>query len=71
MTAENTKISNSGGLWLGWIGIILGIIGFFWQPIFLGITSVILGIIGLQSPQKDLNIAAIVVGAISFIIGLF
>lgn len=66
----NTKISDTAGKWLGWIAIIIGVIGFFWQPIWMGSIAIIVGIIGLLSPQKTLNWIAIAVGVIAVIIGL-
>ncbi|EKU93636.1 Uncharacterised protein [Alloiococcus otitis] len=67
---NNSGLSDTAGLWLGWIGIIVGVIGFFWQPIWLGIIAAVLGIIGLFSPQKGVNWAAIIIGVIALIIGL-
>ncbi len=65
---EEQAISTTAGQWLGWIGIIVGVIGFFWQPLWLGLAAIVLGIIGLFSDQKTLNWVAIVAGAISLII---
>lgn len=53
-------MSNTTGQWLGWIGILVGIIAFFWQPVWMGVAAVVLGIIGLFSPQKGLNWTAII-----------
>lgn len=61
------NISETAGQWLGWIGIILAVIGFFWQPVLMGIVSIVLGVIGLASQQKGLNWTAIVLGAIVLI----
>ncbi|MDD2235285.1 MAG: hypothetical protein PHZ11_07545 [Desulfitobacteriaceae bacterium] len=66
----NAKFSDTTGKWLGWIAIIIGVIGFLWQPIWMGAIAIICGIIGLFSPQKILNWVAIGVGAIAIIIGL-
>lgn len=63
-------LSPEAGNWLGWIGIILAVIGFFWQPVFMGIAALILGIIGLFSPRKGVNWAAIILGAIVLIVAL-
>ncbi|SHE28637.1 hypothetical protein SAMN02745249_00125 [Atopostipes suicloacalis DSM 15692] len=46
-------MSNTTGQWLGWIGILVGIIAFFWQPVWMGVAAVVLGIIGLFSHRKD------------------
>ncbi|CAM4161451.1 C4-dicarboxylate ABC transporter [Lacicoccus alkaliphilus] len=67
--SENS-LNNTTGLWVGWIGIILGLIGFFWQPVFLGIAAIILGILGLFSPQKALNGVALAIGVIALIYGI-
>lgn len=64
------NLSNEAGLWLGWIGIIVAIIGFFWQPVFMGIVALILGIIGLFSPQKGVNWGAIILAAIVLIMAM-
>ncbi|UUX33698.1 C4-dicarboxylate ABC transporter [Fundicoccus culcitae] len=65
------EISEQAGKWLGWIGIIVGVIGFFWQPVWMGIIAIVLGVIGLFSEQKTLNWAAIIVGAVVLIYHFF
>lgn len=67
---EESGVSNTAGQWLGWIGIILGIIALFWTQgaLWCGIIGLILGIIGVFSPQKGLNWAAIIISAIALII---
>ena len=67
---EDSGLSNTAGLWVGWIGIIIGVIGFFWQPVWLGIIALVLGIINLFSPQKALAWVAIAIGAIALIIAM-
>lgn len=62
------RLSGDVGKWLGWIGIIVGIIGFFWLPTWMGITAIVLGIIGLFSAHKTLSIIAIVAGVIALCI---
>ncbi|MCD8503258.1 MAG: hypothetical protein LRY71_18375 [Bacillaceae bacterium] len=64
------NLSREAGNWLGWIGIILAVIGFFWQPVFMGIVALILGIIGVFSPQKGLNWTAIILAAIVLIVAM-
>ncbi len=66
----NAKINDTTGKWLGWIGIILGAIGLFWQPIWMGAIAIICGIIGLFSSQRILSGIAIAVGIIAIIVGL-
>lgn len=65
---EREGLSGDVGKWLGWIGIIVGIIGFFWLPTWMGVTAIVLGIIGLFSAQKTLSIVAIVAGVIALFI---
>ena len=60
-------MNKTTGSWVGWIGILLGAISFFWQPLWMGIAAVVLGIIGLTSPSKGGNGGAIIIGAISLI----
>lgn len=67
---DEYAIGNSGGQWLGWIAIILGVISFFWQPVWTAVIAVVLGIIGLFSPQKTLNWVGIIIAAISLLITL-
>lgn len=54
------------GMWIGWIGIVLAIVGFFYYPMILGASAVVLGLVGLTSPQKFLAWISIVLGAIAF-----
>ncbi|SDI64416.1 C4-dicarboxylate ABC transporter [Natribacillus halophilus] len=61
-------MNETSGQWLGWIGIIAAVIGFFWAPIFLGIVAIVLGLITLATPQKGLAWIAIALGAITLII---
>lgn len=56
------------GMWLGWIGIILGVIGLFVFRYVLGGAAIVLGVIGLFSPKKGLNAVAILIGLIAVII---
>lgn len=65
---QEGKLSESAGSWLGWIGIILGVIGWFSKPVYWGVIALILGIIGLFSPKKGLNWAAIIAGVIALIV---
>ncbi|MDC3414515.1 hypothetical protein NC797_17900 [Aquibacillus sp. 3ASR75-11] len=56
------------GKWLGWLGILSAVIGFFVIPIWLGSLGVILGLIGLASPQKTLAWWAVGLSIVTFII---
>jgi hypothetical protein len=62
-------MSNTVGKWLGWLGVIIGVIGFFWAQITLGIIAGVLGLIGLASPEKTLSWMAVGAGVIALIIG--
>lgn len=63
-------MSETVGKYLGWIGIIIGVVGFFWMPITLGIIAIVLGIIGLFSQERTINIVTIIVGVLALIIGI-
>lgn len=58
------------GTWLGWVGIVIAIVGFFWLSIWLGIAAMVLGVIGLTTPVKGLNWTAIALGAVAIILGI-
>lgn len=63
-------MSETFGKYLGWIGIVIGVVGFFWMPITLGIIAIVLGIIGLFSQERTINIVTIIVGVLALIIGI-
>ena len=63
-------MSETVGKYLGWIGIIIGVVGFFWMPITLGVIAIVLGIIGLFSQERTINIVTIIVGVLALIIGI-
>jgi hypothetical protein len=67
---EVNIMNETAGNWLGWLGIIAGIVGFFVIHYWLGILAIILGIIGLFTPKKGLNWVAIAAGVIAVIIGI-
>ncbi|KAB2339000.1 C4-dicarboxylate ABC transporter [Cytobacillus depressus] len=58
------------GLWLGWLGVIAAVVGFFFAPYWLGAIAVVLGLIVLASPQKALAWSSLVLGAIAILIPL-
>ncbi|NLJ75529.1 MAG: C4-dicarboxylate ABC transporter [Firmicutes bacterium] len=64
------SINETTGTWLGWIGIIAGLIGFAWQPIFMPIVALVLGIITIQSPKRTIGWISVAVGAVALIVGL-
>lgn len=55
---------------IGWIAILAGIIGLFWQSYIMGGIAIALGIIGffLKSSTKQMNVTAIVIGLVAFVI---
>lgn len=59
------------GKWLGWLGIIAAVIGFFVYQFVLGGIGIVLGLIGLASQQKGLNWTAVVLGVIAILVGMF
>lgn len=67
---KNNRISDTAGTWLGWIGIIASVIGFFWAPLWMGIAGIISGGIGLFSSKKWLNGIAFVAGVVALIVGI-
>ena len=67
---EEYKINETAGTWLGWIGIIAGLIGFAWQPIFMPIVGLVLGVLTILSPKRTIGWVSVVIGAISLIVGL-
>jgi len=57
---NNRELSNTVGLWLGSIGLVLVVIGLFWQPVAMNSAAIFLGIIGLFTPEKGLNSITII-----------
>ncbi len=67
---EEYKFDETAGTWMGWIGIIAGLIGFAWQPILMPIVGLVLGILTIFSPKRTIGWVSVVIGAISLIVGL-
>lgn len=63
-------MSDQVGKIIGWIAIVLSVIGFIIWHVPLGIAAMILGAIGLASPQKGINWTAVAFGAIAVIVGI-
>lgn len=62
------------GQWLGWIGIIVAVVGYFLSAnwcLALGIVALVLGVIGVFSEEKTLNIITIILGAVGIILYFF
>jgi len=64
-------MSDTTGKVLGWLGIVVAVVGFFFAPVWLGIIGLVLGLITLASPQKVLAWLAVVLGAIVLIVQFF
>ncbi|MBD7944086.1 MULTISPECIES: C4-dicarboxylate ABC transporter [Psychrobacillus] len=52
------------GFWLGLLGIILAVVGYFFYPIWLGIAAVVLGFVALYHYKQ------IILGWLSIILGV-
>lgn len=63
-------ISALTGKWLGWVALLLSILGIFWQPLYLGGLAAFLAVVGLHSSEKFLNSIAIAIGVTDMIITL-
>ncbi|WP_419960912.1 hypothetical protein [Psychrobacillus sp. BM2] len=57
-------LNSSTGLWVGLLGIVLGVLGFFYAPLWLGAGAVLLGLVALAYSYKSF------VGWISLILGV-
>ena len=57
-------LNSSTGLWVGLLGIVLGVLGFFYSPLWLGAGAVLLGLVALAYSHK------LVVGWVSLILGV-
>ncbi|QUG40350.1 hypothetical protein KD050_13725 [Psychrobacillus sp. INOP01] len=57
-------MNSSTGLWVGLLGIVLGVLGFFYAPLWLGAGAVLLGLAALAYSHK------LIVGWISLILGV-
>jgi hypothetical protein len=59
------------GIWIGWLAIILAVVGFFYAPYWLGGGALVLGLVCLAFPQKVLAWISIVLGVIVILITMF
>ena len=64
MGGEVWMLNSSTGLWVGLLGIVLGVLGFFYAPLWLGAGAVLLGLVALAYSYKSF------VGWISLILGV-
>lgn len=66
---QEYRIGNISGLWLGWIGVLSGVIALFWQPALMGIIAMVMGLLCLFSSQKVLSGMAIAIGIVAIVVG--
>ncbi|MBM7645776.1 hypothetical protein JOD45_001995 [Scopulibacillus daqui] len=59
------------GTGLGWLAIVLSVIGLFFLPIIMGAAGIIVGIIARRQGAKTLGAWAIGVGIAAIVIALF
>lgn len=53
------------GNWIAWLGMIVGIISFAWQPQILAPLSILLGLIAYFTPARSAGILAFTIGLLS------
>ncbi|MED0676557.1 hypothetical protein [Aneurinibacillus thermoaerophilus] len=73
-TREETReeeTRDTSALWLGWIGIVAGIVAFFYAPLLFGGAAVILGLITVFSKANTLGWWAIGLGVVGIIVQWF
>jgi hypothetical protein len=63
--------TNAIAILLAWIGIIAGIISFFWASFIFGFTAIVLGLITVISKEKQLGWWAISIGILGLVIHWF
>ncbi|HJV45962.1 MAG TPA: hypothetical protein VJ824_09610 [Bacillota bacterium] len=51
-------------VWIGWVGIVVGILSFVYSPFILGIIAVVLGVVSIYFKSSTLGWISIVLGAI-------
>ncbi|HEX7056478.1 MAG TPA: C4-dicarboxylate ABC transporter [Bacilli bacterium] len=67
---ENNNVQNktdASALWMGWIGIVAGVIAFFYAPFIFGAVAVVLGLITVFSKANTLGWWACALGVIGAI----
>jgi uncharacterized protein YqhQ len=74
MAEENEKLqdkTDTTTIWMGWIGIISGIISFFFAPLLFGCLAVVLGIFSIFSQGNYVGWSAIGLGITGTIASLW
>lgn len=66
-----SKLNESTGKLLAVAGVVLGVLGFFWQPVIMGIVAIVLGALALLSPQKIYGWIAVATGVVALIGGIY
>lgn len=64
MAEEIREREDSSAKWMGWLGIIAGIVSFFYAPFLFGGAAIILGLITAFSKANGLGWWAVVLGVI-------
>ncbi|MCL1630395.1 hypothetical protein M3N64_00315 [Sporolactobacillus sp. CPB3-1] len=67
--ADHRRVVEGGG-GLGWLALILSVIGLFFMPIVLGIAGIIIGYIALRQGARTLGGWAIGIGCLAVLIQL-
>lgn len=63
--------NDTSALWMGWIGIVAGIISFFYAPLLFGGAAVVLGLITVFSKANTLGWWAIGLGIVGAAVNWF
>ncbi|MFC7393329.1 DUF4190 domain-containing protein [Scopulibacillus cellulosilyticus] len=67
----NDADEETEGAGLGWLAVVLSVIGLFFLPIIMGAAGIIIGIIARRQGAKTLGAWAIGVGIAAIVIALF
>ncbi|MFC4560074.1 hypothetical protein ACFO3D_18095 [Virgibacillus kekensis] len=71
MADKSVNFYKAFSLGIGWIGIIVAIIGFLYYPLWLGISAIVLGAVALTGPAKGVPATSVGLGIIVLIWPLF
>jgi len=69
--ASDEDVNAVEGVGLGWLALILSVIGLFFLPIIMGAAGIIIGIIARRQGARTLGAWAVGVGAAAIVILLF
>jgi hypothetical protein len=68
--APYRQARDTSGDVFGWIGIVMGIIGFFILGIILGLVAIVFGVIAIAKDSKALGAVALVIGLVDVIFAI-